>query len=99
MKVNFKKRVLSNGMTILFEERKKLLEEIIDCRMFDIEHFYDNFKNKLDETTIDSLERFIDKMNDEDKTFYNQIMEEVKIILFNFREKLKKSNNPKNIII
>jgi hypothetical protein len=66
--------------------------------MFDIEHFYDNFKDKLDETTIESLERFIDKMNNEDKTFYNQIMEEVKIILFNFREKLK-NNKPKNIII
>jgi hypothetical protein len=43
--------------------KSELLDDIMDCRMMDIESFYNNMKDKLDEETVKIMKRFIDRMN------------------------------------
>ena len=65
-----------------------LLDDIIDCRMCDIETFYNELEDKLDSTTTTAIKRFIDRMNDEDDKLKGIKKEELKLLLYNSREKI-----------
>ena len=65
-----------------------LLDDIIDCRMCDIETFYNELEDKLDVTTTTAIKRFIDRMNDEDDKLKGVKKEELKLLLYNSREKI-----------
>jgi len=65
-----------------------LLDDIIDCRMCDIETFYNELEDKLDSTTTTAIKRFIDRMNDEDDKLKGVKKEELKLLLYNSREKI-----------
>jgi hypothetical protein len=61
--------------------------------MYDIELFYDNLEEKLDPETSNIVKRFIDRMNDNDDELKGIKKEELKLFLYNSRDKIKKINN------
>jgi hypothetical protein len=78
-----------------------VLNSLIDCRVSDIEIIYNELveNNKLDNNTKDIIERFINKINNEDNKFidFNGIqhdnykhykINEVKILLYNNQDKI-----------
>ena len=73
--------------------KSELLDDLIDCRMLDIEQFYDNFDDKLDPETSKIVKRFIDRMNNNDDELKGIKKEELKLFLYNSREKIKKVND------
>ena len=73
--------------------KSELLDDLIDCRMLDIEQFYDNLENKLDPETSKIVKRFIDRMNDNDDELKGIKKEEIKLYLYNSRDKIKKTSN------
>ena len=73
--------------------KSELLDDLIDCRMLDIEQFYDNLDDKLDPETSKIVKRFIDRMNNNDDELKGIKKEELKLFLYNSREKIKKIND------
>jgi len=69
--------------------KSELLDDIIDCRMYDIEQFYDNLEERLDPETSKIVKRFIDRMNNNDDELKGIKKEEIKLFLYNSREKIK----------
>jgi hypothetical protein len=61
--------------------------------MYDIELFYDNLEEKLDPETSNIVKRFIERMNDNDDELKGIKKEELKLFLYNSRDKIKKINN------
>ncbi len=73
--------------------KSELLDDLIDCRMYDIEQFYDNLEEKLDPETSKIVKRFIDRMNNNDDELKGLKKEEIKLYLYNSRDKIKKTSN------
>lgn len=69
--------------------KSELLDEIIDCRMCDIQTFYNELEDSFDVETKKIIQRFIDRMNDEDDKLKGIKKEEIKLLLYNSREKIK----------
>jgi len=69
--------------------KSELLDDIIDCRMMDIEMFYNDFENKLDEETTKIIKRFIDRMNNDKDSLKGIKKDEIKLLLYNSRDKIQ----------
>lgn len=68
-------------------DKNNLLERLIDCRMFDIEAFLNDFRDELDLSTVKVIERFIQKI-DEDEEIKGIKMKEIKLLLYNGKDEI-----------
>ena len=69
--------------------KSDLLDDIIDCRMYDIQTFYNEMETSFDEETKKIIKRFIDRMNDNDDNLKGIKKDEIKLLLYNSREKIQ----------
>ena len=70
--------------------KSELLDDVITERMGDIETFYDNQSKYLDSKTKDIIHCFIDKMDDKSEKYYEQKMKDIKLVIYNNRNKVSK---------
>ena len=75
-----------NSNSFIAVNKSELLDDIVDCRMMDVESFYNNMKDKLDEETVKIMKRFIDRMNNNKDTLKGIKKEEIKLLLYNNRD-------------
>jgi hypothetical protein len=75
--------------------KNELLNEIVDCRMYDIEKFYDENKDKMIPHKANQIKKFIDRMNNDEDIMKGMKKEEIKLILYNNHENI----NNKEIIL
>jgi len=75
--------------------KNELLNEIVDCRMYDIEKFYDENKDKMIPHKANQIKKFIDRMNNEEDIMKGIKKEEIKLILYNNHDNI----NNKEIIV
>jgi hypothetical protein len=68
--------------------KSELLDDIIECRMIDIEIFYNNLEEKLEPETAKIIKRFITRMSDENDPLKGLKKEEIKLLLYNSRDKI-----------
>ena len=71
-------------------DKNELLDDVITERMCDIETFYDNQLQYLDSKTKDIIHCFIDKMDDKSEKYYEQKMRDIKLVIYNNRDKVSK---------
>ena len=70
-------------------DKDEVISDIIEYRVCDIEEFYEINMDNLDQNTRTSIERFLDKMEDNSK-FNKKKKKEIKLIIYNNRDKLSK---------
>ncbi len=58
--------------------------------MCDIETFYDNQSNYLNPKTKDVIVDFISKMAEKNKKYYEEKMKDIKLVIYNNRNKVSK---------
>ena len=68
--------------------KKELLEDIISERMYDIEEFFNNYKDDITPKIQTVIEAFINKMDTDN--YSDNKKQNIKIILYNNREKVKR---------
>ncbi len=68
--------------------KDELLDELINERMSDITFFYEQLENDLDEKTKQLIENFIDNMDDD--KFKDTKKKDIKLIIYNNRNKVSK---------
>jgi len=68
-------------------DKNEVLNDLIDCRMYDIQKFFDEAENILDTNTATDIKRIIKKMN-EDECFKGLKKDEIKFILYNNKDKI-----------
>ena len=78
---------LKNHISI---KKDLLLEDVIEFRMGDLQDFYNKLGDKLDEETNNIINKFITRMNTKGDPLKNQKKEEVKLLFYNNRDKIKK---------
>jgi hypothetical protein len=82
----------SNNNKFIAVNKSDLLDDIIDCRMYDIQTFYNEMETSFDEETKKIIKRFIDRMNDNDDNLKGLKKDEIKLLLYNSREKIQTTN-------
>ena len=83
--IAYKYNAATNNFDVV--TKKELLEEIISDRMYDIEEFFNNYKDDISAKMQNVIETFIKKMDTES---YEDIKKNnIKIILYNNRRKVK----------
>jgi hypothetical protein len=71
--------------------KDELLDDIVDERMCDINSFYDELENDLDEKTKEIIEKVKDKI--ENEPAYKELKKkDIKLIIYNNRKKVIKDN-------
>ncbi len=70
--------------TFKLVNKDELIETLIDYRVCDIEDFYIAYKDRLDETTKIIIDKLIEERGDDEQT-----INDVKLLLFNNRNKVK----------
>jgi hypothetical protein len=73
--------------TFIAVNKNELLNVLIDCRMYDIQKFFDEAQHLLDPNTSADIKRIIKKMDD-DETFKGIKKDEIKFILYNNKDKI-----------
>jgi len=68
--------------------KKELLKDLIDSRMYDIEKFYDEVEDILEADKAKDIKRFIERMKKEDDYLNGLKKDEIKLILYNNRDKI-----------
>jgi hypothetical protein len=85
-----------NNVGYIFDEKEKqfiattkdeLLEKLIIHRMSDILGFHETHFDELSESQQNTIQRFIDKMEDS-KTFSEKRKKAIKLIIYNNRDKV-----------
>ena len=71
--------------------KEELLDDIVDERMCDINSFYEELENDLDEKTKDILDKVKDKI-DSDPAYKELKKQDIKLIIYNNRKKVIKEN-------
>ena len=71
-------------------DKDELLREIIDERMSDVSTFYETYVDELDSKTIEAMEKILNKINNNDTTYINQKKNDIKLIIYNNRDKVPK---------
>lgn len=75
--------------------KNELLNDLVDSRMYDIEKFYEEICPDLEPHRAEQIKRFIDRMGDEEDELKGIKKEEIKLILYNNKDKIM----PKDDII
>ena len=95
-----------NGRKFIAVLKSDILEELVDNHIDNIEYSTDEYKKKLDKKTIEVLDKFIDKMNDEDEfidkehkksypNFKSYNINKIKMMIYNMSDE---NTNVMNII-
>jgi len=71
-------------------DKSELLNEVVGARMDDIESFFESNTDVLDEKTKNCVEQFISKMDSRDGAYYEDKMKDVKLMIYNNRDKVSK---------
>ena len=69
--------------------KNELLNDLIDCRIYDIQVFYEELESKMEDYKSRQLKKFLDRITEE-PLFKNLKKEEIKLILYNNKESIKK---------
>jgi len=72
--------------------KSDLLDDIIECRMLDIQTFYDELGDNFNDETKEIIERFIERMGDNEDNLKQINKDEIKLLLYNARDKIKIKN-------
>jgi hypothetical protein len=78
-------------MSFIAVNKDELLNDILEARIYDINTFYDELRHLMNPKKAETLERFLDKMDDIDGKMRNIKKEEIKLILYNNRNKIKEN--------
>ena len=70
--------------------KNKLIDDVIELRMGDFQDFYNDLGDKLDDETNNINNKFITRMNTDGDPLKDQKKEEVKLLFYNNRYKIKK---------
>ena len=75
--------------------KNELLNDLVDSRMYDIEKFYEEVCPELEPRRAEQIKKFIDRMGDEEDGLKGIKKEEIKLILYNNKDKIisKHSND------
>ena len=77
--------------------KNELLNELVDYRIYDIEKFFDEYKDKFDTNKINQIKKFLDRMYDKTDNYKDIKSKEIKFILYNNSDKmLNIINNDEN---
>jgi hypothetical protein len=68
--------------------KNELLNDLVDSRMYDIEKFYEEICPDLEPHRAEQIKRFIDRMGDEEDELKGIKKEEIKLILYNNKDKI-----------
>ena len=68
--------------------KNELLNDLLDCRMYDIEKFYKEIQPKLEPQKATQIKKFIERMANEEDKMKGLKREEITLILYNNREKI-----------
>ena len=68
--------------------KNELITDIVDSRMYDIQKFYDEIYPDLEPKKAEQIKKFIDRMGKEEDELKDVKKEEIKLILYNNREKI-----------
>ena len=68
--------------------KNELLTDIVDSRMYDIQKFYDEIYPELEPKKAAQIKKFIDRMGNEEDELKDIKKEEIKLILYNNKEKI-----------
>jgi len=68
--------------------KNELLTDIVDSRMYDIQKFYDDIYPELEPRKAEQIKKFIDRMGNAEDELKDIKKEEIKLILYNNREKI-----------
>jgi hypothetical protein len=83
--------------------KNELIDDIVDSRMYDIEKFYEEIYPELEEKKAEQIKKFIDRMGNDEDDLKGIKKEEIKLILYNKKEKILPKGNemiiPKELII
>jgi len=71
-------------------DKSELLNEVVGARMDDIESFFESNTDVLDAKTKDCVEKFISKMDSREGAYYEDKMKDVKLMIYNNRDKVSK---------
>jgi len=71
-------------------DKSELLNEVVGARMEDIESFFESNTDVLDAKTKDCIETFISKMESRKGAYYEDKMKDVKLMIYNNRDKVSK---------
>ena len=81
-------------------DKYELLKDLVDYRIYDIEKFFNEYKDKFDTNKINQIKKFIDRMNDDTDNYKDKKSKEIKFILYNNSDKmLNIINNDENNIL
>ena len=83
----YKYNSLTNNFDVV--TKKELLEDIISERMYDIEEFFNNYKDEITPKMQMVIENFIKKMDNE--SYEDLKKQNIKIILYNNRSLVDKA--------
>jgi hypothetical protein len=70
--------------------KNDLLNDLIDCRIYDIQMFYEELESKMEDNKSKQVKKFLDRITEE-PLFKNLKKEEIKLILYNNKESIKKT--------
>jgi molybdopterin-guanine dinucleotide biosynthesis protein len=78
--------------------KNELLNDLVDSRMYDIEKFYEEVSPELEPKKADQIKKFIDRMGNEEDELKGIKKEEIKLILYNNKDKIISKSNDTIII-
>jgi hypothetical protein len=73
--------------------KNELLNDLVDSRMYDIEKFYEEVCPELEPKRAEQIKKFIDRMGDEEDDLKGIKKEEIKLILYNNKDKIIKNSD------
>jgi len=78
--------------------KNELLNYLVDSRMYDIEKFYEEVCPELEPKRAEQIKKFIDRMGNEEDELKGIKKEEIKLILYNNKDKIIAKSNDTIII-
>ena len=79
--------------------KNELLTDIVDSRMYDIQKFYEDVYDQLEPRKAKQIKMFINRMENNEDELKHIKKEEIKLILYNNRDKILPSEEKNSIII
>jgi len=73
--------------------KNELLNDLVDSRMYDIEKFYEEVSPELEPRKAEQIKKFIDRMGNEEDGLKGIKKEEIKLILYNNKDKIIKNSD------
>jgi len=79
--------------------KNELLNDLVDSRMYDIEKFYEEICPDLEPKKAEQIKKFIDRMGNEEDGLKGIKKEEIKLILYNNKDKIKANFNKDTLLL